>query len=125
MRSLGVRASYDDTGCKEDREWTSKVQTLPKENTMTPETLAPCPFCGFDPQQNSLGIQCSSATCHSTQTFTVSDWNNRADIRRIKELEAALREISEFGTANTGCGFTCAKMAKAALRAGTTPTTTP
>lgn len=45
---------------------------------------------------------------------------------RIAELEATLLAIGEFGVKNPGCGFSCAKMAKTALRIDNTqPPTTP
>ncbi len=36
-------------------------------------------------------------------------------IERVKELEDELRDIAAFGTKHTGCGFTCANMARDAL----------
>lgn len=36
--------------------------------------------------------------------------------RRAVRLEKALRDIAEFGFKNSGCGYSCAKMARAALK---------
>lgn len=88
--------------------------------------LAPCPFCGGKAMENQRGeIQCSVAVCRSVESMPADAWNSRPDLRRIKELEAALREIAAFGTVNTGCGFTCANMARDALAGQFNPTPTP
>lgn len=45
----------------------------------------------------------------------VADLMRRAGAE-IKHLKQELRNIAAFGSKNTGCGFTCAKMAEEGLR---------
>lgn len=90
------------------------------------QNLAPCPFCARPAFESAGLVGCDNRFCimRHAPLSEKYEWENRPDLRRIKELEDALREIAAFGTVNTGCGFTCANMARDVL-AGTTTHTHP
>ena len=65
------------------------------------EELRPCPFCGKQAEDDTLGmVFCTSAkcSCHGA-AYTPIEWDNRqledAQAARIAELEARVKELED------------------------------